>query len=84
MSRAPSDFFRPYGKLAGRRRLLIALLAVSTALGIVLMLLPPFEGVARKTPPPPADVAACSPGQTAGCVGSTTQVIIMPAANANK
>lgn len=75
MSRSPSDFFRPYGKLPGRRRLLIALLTVVTALGIVLALLVRPGGVQRPLPAPQADVATCSAGQTAACVGSTTLVI---------
>jgi hypothetical protein len=75
MSRAPSDFFRPFGKLPGHRRLLIALLAVVTALGILLALLVRPGGVQRPLPPPQADVATCRAGQTEACVGSTTLVI---------
>lgn len=78
----PSDSFSPFPALSGRRRLLIAVLAAVTALGIVWLMLDPPGGVQRKRPPPPPDVARCAPGQTQDCVGSPTQVRIAPAASA--
>jgi hypothetical protein len=66
--------------LSRRRRVLVALLAAITAIGIVLLMLDPPGGVQRRRPPPSADVPACAPGQTAGCVGSRTQVLPGPAA----
>lgn len=77
----PSDSFSPFPALSGRRRLLIALLAAVTAIGIVWLMLDPPGGVQRKRPPPPPDVARCAPGQTQDCVGSPTQVRIAPAAS---
>jgi hypothetical protein len=92
-SRAPSDFFRPYGRLPPRRRLLIALLAVVTALGIAWLLIYRPGGVhpgPRSNPLPGsaassassarADIGRCTAGQTEDCVGSTTRVIAAPVA----
>jgi hypothetical protein len=83
--RAPSDFFRPYGRLPVRRRLLIALLAAVTALGIAWLLVyrpggvhpPPARSNAVPVPQA-ADVERCAPGQTENCVGSTTRIITLP------
>ena len=61
-----------------RKRALILLLAVSTALTIVYVLLIPPTPVPRVVPPPPPDVARCAPGQTQGCVGGTAGVIVVP------
>ena len=60
-----------------RKRALILLLAVSTALTIVYVLLIPPTPVPRVAPKPPADVARCAPGQTQGCVGGTAGVIVV-------
>jgi hypothetical protein len=69
------DFFRPYGPLPARRRLLIAALAVVTALGVIWLLLDTPGRAPRPKRAAPADVANCAPGQTDACVGSTTRVL---------
>lgn len=61
-----------------RKRALILLLAVTTALTIVYVLLIPPTPVPRVAPQPPADVARCAPGQTKDCVGGTAGVIVAP------
>lgn len=68
-----------YRPLSGRRRLLIAVLAVSTAVTVVMLLLDPPGGVQRKRTVTP-DMAVCQPGQDQGCVGGKAQVIV-PAAS---
>jgi hypothetical protein len=65
-----------------RRRLLILLLAVGTALTIAVLMLVPPGGIRRKLPLPPPDAARCAQGQTQDCVGGTVQVIVAPAASA--
>ena len=71
--------------LTRRRRLLILLLAVATAIAVVMLLLHPPGGVdrSRRAPVGPAN---CAPGQTTGCVGGSTAVIVpagaSPAASA--
>jgi hypothetical protein len=61
-------------RMPWRRRLLILLLAVATALTIVLTLLSPPGGVkrVRRLPDEPA---RCLPGQSSDCVGGTARVI---------
>jgi hypothetical protein len=71
----------PYRPINKRRRLLIALLAVATA-AVVVFLMTRKAGVVRNAHLHPADVAACTTGQTEGCVGSTTAVIVTPPAEA--
>jgi hypothetical protein len=72
---------KPYRPFNWRRRLVIAALALATAVFVVWMLLDPPGGVQRpralgaplpETPPP---VRACAPGQTQGCIGGTTRVL---------
>lgn len=70
--------FRPINR---RRRFLIALLAIATA-AFVVWAMTRKSGLVRNAALHPADVAACSKGQTAGCVGSMTSVIAAPAATA--
>ncbi|MDP2005708.1 MAG: hypothetical protein Q8K45_08525 [Rubrivivax sp.] len=72
------DPFRPISRT---RRGLIAVLAVATA-AFVTYSMTRRSGEVRNAVHQPADVAACVPGQTAGCVGSMTAVIAMPAASA--
>ncbi len=71
------DLDRPFPRLRWRRRALIALLAVATAITVVTTLLHPPGGVHRIRAMA-ADVAACAPGQTTACVGGTAEVIMMP------
>ncbi len=72
------DPFRPISR---RRRLLIVVLAVATA-AFVVYSMTRKSGVVRNAVLHPADVAACAPGQTEGCVGSMTAVITAPPAPA--
>jgi len=71
----------PYRPVTKRRRLMIAALAVATAVVVVLMMTRK-AGLVRSVQQHPADVAVCGPGQTEGCVGSTTAVIAVPPAPA--
>ena len=77
----PGDDYRP---LTVRRRLLILLLAVATAIGVVLTLLDPPGGVVRKrptAPPVPECSASAAAAGEAGCVGGKASVIMAPAAS---
>lgn len=70
-----------YRPLSGRRRLLVAVLAVVTALWVVwLMLQPQLRKMRAEAARKGADVQACSGRQTQGCVGGTMAVIVAPAA----
>jgi hypothetical protein len=75
--------------MPARRRLLIALLAVCTAVLVTVMILKQPAGTHRGQPPPTApgpDTPRCADGQTEGCVGGTAAVIMAvpapPAASA--
>ena len=74
------DSYQPIPK---RRRWLILVLAITTAIGIVWMMLervgaPPLKRIAT-----PDAAVPCTPGQTTGCVGGTASVImIAPPASA--
>ena len=70
--------FRPTSK---RRRVLIALLAVAMAAFLVWSVTRK-SGVVKDAVLHPADVAVCSHGQMADCVGSMTAVIAEPPAAA--
>lgn len=65
-----------YRPLPARRRLLIAVLAVVTAITVVLTLLYPPGGVkrTRRLPGP------CSEGRQTECVGGKADVIVLPQA----
>ena len=67
-----------------RRRLLIVLLAVATAITIVLTLLGPAASRHKTVGASvaPVDVARCADGRTEGCVGGTATVIMAPTAPA--
>jgi hypothetical protein len=71
----------PYRPINKRRRLLIAMLAVATAV-VVMFMMTRKAGLVRNAHLHPADVAACTADQTEGCVGSATTVIAMPPAEA--
>ncbi len=71
----------PYRPVSRARRLLIVVLAIATA-AFVVYSMTRKSGVVRNAVLHPADVAACQPGQTEGCVGSKTAVIAPPAAPA--
>lgn len=68
----------PYRPISWRRRLLIVVLAVATA-AFITYSMTRRSGEVRNAVLHPADVAACTPGQTEGCVGSMTAVIVAPA-----
>jgi hypothetical protein len=67
-----------YRPLSGRRRLLVLVLAVSTAITVVWMLFERPGGPQWKGKPPRADAARCTPGQTRDCVGGQADVIVAP------
>ena len=67
----------PYRPISRGRRLLIVVLAVATA-AFVVYSMTRKSGTVRNAVQHPADVAACAPGQTEGCVGSMTAVIAVP------
>ncbi len=73
-SRSNDDYPRP----TARRRLLIAGLAVSTAITVGWLLLerPGAPGLKR---PIAADAARCAPGQDSRCLGGKAEVIVPPA-----
>ena len=58
-----------------RRRLLIAGLAVATAVTLILMML---ERVGAPPLPQPPDAARCAEGQDRGCLGGRAEVILVP------
>lgn len=75
----PVDSYQPIPR---RRRWLILVLAITTALTIVWMMLervgaPPLKRVATPDAAPP-----CAVGQTTGCVGGTASVIMVAPASA--
>lgn len=75
----PSYEPTPFRPINRRRRFLIALLAIATA-AFVVWAMTRKSGLVRNAALHPADVAACTKGQTAGCVGSMTSIIALPAA----
>ena len=72
------DDYRP---INWRRRVLIAVLAVATACALLLYMLGRRGDIlqgrvpAAQLPNLPADVAACKPGQSAGCVGGMASIL---------
>jgi hypothetical protein len=71
----------PYRPVSRKRRLLIVVLAVATA-AFVVYSMTRKSGVVRNAVLHPADVPACTSGQTEGCVGSMTAIIALPASPA--
>jgi hypothetical protein len=74
----PEAKFPDYPRIPWRRRLLILVLAIVTAITVVLTLLYPPGGVQRKRHAAP-DAPRCASGQTTDCVGGTAAVIVAPA-----
>ena len=68
----------PYRPINGRRRLLIALLAVAVAAALLLYMLDRRRQIEGDRPHQPSEVAACKGGQTVGCVGGMVTVIVAP------
>ena len=62
-----------------KRRLLVLVLAVGTALFIVHMLTIPPTPVPKEWVPPIRDKSRCEAGQTQNCVGGTAVMIMAPA-----
>ncbi len=71
-----------YPAPTARRRLLVLLLAVATAMTIGWLMLYRPGGVKPSGPPLPADAARCQAGQQDGCVGGRALVISPPASAA--
>ncbi|MDP1648948.1 MAG: hypothetical protein Q8M01_12230 [Rubrivivax sp.] len=76
---ANEDSYRP---LSLRRRLFIALLAVATAVTLIMMMLERTGAPPIARPPAAAGPAACTAGQLSGCLGGKADVIFVPAAAA--
>lgn len=72
-----------YRPLTRRRRLGVALLAVATALTLILMMLERVGAPEIPRAPAAAAPAPCAPGQTRGCVGGRADVILVPAVPAS-
>jgi hypothetical protein len=70
------DRFRP---LTLRRRILVALLAVATALTLILMMIERVGAPALPRAPSAGGPARCADGQSDGCVGGRSEVIFVPA-----
>jgi hypothetical protein len=62
-----------------RRRLLIAGLAMATAVTLILMMLERVGAPPLPRPPPAPDAARCAEGQDRGCLGGRAEVILVPA-----
>lgn len=81
MSTPPEPLVERFRPLSHRRRLLIALLAVATAVAVVLTLLDPPGAAPRPRATQAAASAAsaparCAAGQTSGCIGGKVDVIV--------
>ena len=74
----PPEAGKSYNPVSPRLRVLIAVLAVTTALGVTWILFERPGGMQWKGKPPPADKARCSEGQTHDCVGGLVGVIAGP------
>jgi hypothetical protein len=73
----PRDPVGDYRPLAPRSRALIALLAVATAVAVVLLLLYPPGGVQRTRPKTP-DAVLCVNGRPPGCIDGKIGVFVVP------
>ena len=71
------DRFRP---LTLKRRVLVAVLAVVTAVTLILMMLERVGAPEIPRPPGVGGPARCAEGQLTGCVGGKADVIFVPAA----
>ena len=75
-----------YPAPTARRRVMVALLAIATAVTIGWLMLYRPGSVKPQAPPPPPDVARCTAGQQEGCVGGRAAVIVLspPATTASR
>ena len=70
------DDYRP---ISARRKLLILLLAVATAITVILTLLKTPAGAMHTSPKPSMpDAARCDEGNSHQCVGGKADVIVVP------
>ena len=70
------DDYRP---ISARRKLLILLLAVATAITVILTLLKTPAGAMQTSPKPNMpDAARCDEGNSHQCVGGKADVIVVP------
>lgn len=77
----PSDPDEQYRPVSRRRRLLIALLAVATAVVVIwLMLQPQLRKMQAEQARKGADAPRCDGQRQDGCVGGTMGVIVAPTA----
>jgi len=63
-----------------RRRLLVAALAVATAVTLILMMLERVGAPALPRPPAPPGPAPCAEGQLTGCLGGKAEIFLVPTA----
>jgi hypothetical protein len=82
MRKRPSDDELP--ALPLRRRILIIVLAIVTAVTIVLLLLERPGDPKRGLPRAAVEVPPCSAGQVRDCVGGKADVIVVPASAASR
>ncbi len=61
-----------------RRRVMVLLLAVATAVTIGWLMIYRVGGVKPPPPPPAPDAPRCAAGQQEDCVGGRAQVIALP------
>lgn len=62
------------------RRQRVAIIVATVAVGLVMWLALLFQPGRPERPRPVApEVPVCAPGQTNGCVGGRTEVIVIPA-----
>ncbi len=69
------DRYADYPAATWHRRLVVTVLAVTTAIAVILTIIYPPGGV-KRTRPVPADAARCTAGQQEDCVGGRAAVIV--------
>ena len=76
------DDFEEYRPVKGRKKLLVVVLALSTAIGVMLMVLFPPGGPDRSKRAPTGP-KRCVGTQTQDCIGGKVDLIVPPAAAAS-
>ena len=76
------DDFEEYRPVKGRKKLLVVLLAVTTAIGVVLMILYPPGGPDRSKRAPTGP-QRCVGQQTLECIGGKVDLIMPPSVPAS-